>query len=492
MYLCLRKIIWCFIRYKGEKHIKQLSTMNKLVKTIGTLLVCTLFMATSVAYGQLNPSMDFTKAAQSAVYTVVHIQCQYTQQTNFYDDFFSGGFFSQMFPMQPQSRQVRTSGSGVIFSSDGYIVTNNHVVQDADSIQVVLNDNRSFNAKIIGTDPQADIAVIKIDTKNLPFIEFGNSDSTQIGQWVLAVGNPFNLTSTVTAGIISAKARNLNILGTNMASNPLEFFIQTDAAVNPGNSGGALVDLSGKLIGINTAIASNTGAYTGYSFATPSNIVKKIANDLKLYGLTQKVSLGISINAVDSELAKQKALKSVQGLYVASIQEGSSAQKAGLKEGDVILSVNGKATNSNSELQEILAQSSPKDILNMQIERGASQIEKQVTLLNENGTTSIVKAQSEQESTKNTFDVLGAKVRELSAQEKKDYSLQSGFVIESIAKSSFASLGVKKGFIITSIDGKNNITTQDLQLLNRRKGQLLFGGIYPRNKNAFYSYMMIL
>src|SRR5574344_307243 len=391
--------------------------MNKLIKSIGTLFICTFLMA-QVAYCQLNPSMDFTKAAQSAVHAVVHIQCQYTQQNNFYDDFFSGGFFSQFFPQQSQSRQVRTSGSGVIISADGFIVTNNHVVQDADSIQVVLNDNSSFKAKIVGTDAQADIAVIKIEGTDFPYIEFGNSDATQIGQWVLAVGNPFNLTSTVTAGIISAKARNLNILGTNMAQNPLEFFIQTDAAVNPGNSGGALVDLNGKLIGINTAIASNTGAYTGYSFAIPSNIVKKITNDIKLYGITQKVSLGISINAVDSRLAENKGIKKVKGLYVASVNENGSAQNAGLKEGDILVQVNNKDINSNSELNEILSQSSPGDKLSIKFERDNAVKEVECLLLNEMGNTSIVKPEE-----KNIFTTLNSQIRELTAKEKKDYQI---------------------------------------------------------------------
>lgn len=281
-------------------------------------LILSLFLALITLNMSLS-AQDFTAAAEKSVHSVVYIQCQYEQQTSYYDDFFYNDFFNQFFSMDPfgafdqreprqKSRTLQTSGSGVIISSDGYIVTNNHVVADADSITVTLNDRTEYSAKIIGTDPNNDLAVIKIDETNLPAIEYGNSDEVKIGQWVLAVGNPFNLTSTVTAGIVSAKARNINILSSKGQAGMLTSFIQTDAAMNPGNSGGALVDLEGKLIGINAAIASNTGSYTGYSFAIPVNIAKKVINDIIKYGSTQSASAGLTTQEIDSKLQKEKNL----------------------------------------------------------------------------------------------------------------------------------------------------------------------------------------
>lgn len=447
-------------------------------------LIISIFLLFNFANGQNNTTtnspIDFTKAAEHTVHAVVHIQCDYTQQTNFYDDFF--GF---IIPQQ-RSRTYQTSGSGVILSSDGYIITNNHVVQDADTIQVILNDKRKYSAVIVGNDPSADLAVIKIDAKDLTSIEFGDSDKSKIGQWVLAVGNPFNLTSTVTAGIISAKARDLNILGNKMNENPLKSFIQTDAAVNPGNSGGALVDLDGKLIGINTAIASNTGSYAGYSFAIPSNIVKKITNDLIKYGTTQKAFLGINIAEVDSRLAENKGINKVKGIYVASVIENGAAQKAGLKEGDIIVEVNNKEINYNSELNEILSQSSPGDKLFIKYERDNSVKETECLLLNENGNTSIVKPEE-----KELFTVLNSQIRELTAKEKKDFQVRNGFVLEKINNSPFARLGIKKGFVITSLDRNSNITMDDIKALSSRKGTVYIEGFYPNDYRTYY-FMLVL
>ena len=243
-------------------------------------VICMILFAVSQigVKAQSNGGLDFTFAAEKTVHGVVHIQCETTVQSVFYDD-----FFSFLLPPQSRERSYQTSGSGVIISEDGYVITNNHVVQDAETINVVLNDKRSFVARLVGNDPSSDLAVIKIEADGLEPLQFGNSDEVKIGEWVLAVGNPFNLTSTVTAGIVSAKARNINILGNKMSNAPIESFIQTDAAVNPGNSGGALVNLKGELVGINTAIASSTGSYTGYSFAIPSNIVRKVTSDMIQY-----------------------------------------------------------------------------------------------------------------------------------------------------------------------------------------------------------------
>ncbi len=456
--------------------------MKTLIKKTVALFIFTflLFNLASCQNQTTTSPIDFTKAAEHTVHTVVYIQCEYAQQTSFYEDFF--GF---LIPQQ-RSRTYQTSGSGVILSSDGYIITNNHVVQDADSIQVVLNDKRRYKAVMVGNDPSADLAVIKIDAKDLPTIEFGDSDKTKIGQWVLAVGNPFNLTSTVTAGIISAKARDLNILGNKMNENPLKSFIQTDAAVNPGNSGGALVDLDGKLIGINTAIASNTGSYAGYSFAIPSNIVRKITLDIMRYGTTQVAYLGVNLAEVDSRLAESKGIKNVKGLYIASVSEGGAAQKAGLKEGDVIVQVNDREINSNSELNEILSQSSPGDKLSIKYERNNSVKEVECTLLNEIGNTSIIKAEE-----KNVIKVLNSELRELSAKEKREFQVENGYVLEKITNSPFARVGIRKGFVITSIDGNKSSLKEDIKSLSSRKGKIILEGFYPNNYRTYY-YMLVL
>ena len=374
----------------------------------------------------------------------------------------------------------------MIITSDGYIITNNHVVQDAESIQVILNDRRTYTAEFVGSDPSADLAVIRILETDLPTIEYGNSDDTKIGQWVLAVGNPFNLTSTVTAGIISAKARNLNILGKNMTENPLEFYIQTDAAVNRGNSGGALVDLDGKLIGINSAIASNTGSYAGYSFAIPSNIVKKITNDLINYGMTQKAYLGVNIAEVDAKLADNIGIKKIKGIYIASVVKDGAAFKAGLNEGDIIISVNGKFINTLPELNEMMAQSSPNDNLKLVYEREGKTSEVTVTLLNENGNTEIIKPEVKQ-----LISVINAQFRELTEKEKKTYGVNAGFVVEKIAGSPLVRSRIRPGFVITSIGGEEDIKLEELLNLNQVKGRVILEGFYPTDTRLSY-YIVIL
>lgn len=426
------------------------------------------------------PTIDFTKAAEHTVNAVVHIQCEFSQQNNFYSDFF------WFLAPQPSSRKIQTSGSGVIIREDGYIITNNHVVQDAETIHVVLNDRRTYTAEIIGNDPEADLAVIKIKETELPTIDFGNSDETKIGQWVLAVGNPFNLTSTVTAGIISAKARNLNILGKNMTENPLEFYIQTDAAVNRGNSGGALVDLEGKLIGINTAIASNTGSYAGYSFAIPSNIVKKITKDLINYGVTQKAYLGVNIAEVDAKLAENIGVKKVKGLYIATVVKDGAAFKAGMLDGDIIMKINNKTINTLPELNEIMAQSSPNEKVHIVYEREGILKETEVTLLNENGNTSVVKPEK-----KPLITVLNAQFRELTEREKKSYGIQSGYVLEKGINSPLQRAGIKPGYVITSIGGKEDITYNTLVGLELMKGRVIVEGFYPTDSRLSY-YIIVL
>lgn len=331
-------------------------------------------------------NVDFTFAAEKSIHAVVHITTEYQQKSAVYDDFFGGfwdpwGFFNNP-GYQYKLAPVKASGSGVILSDDGYIVTNNHVVQGASSIEVTLNDKRTYDGKIIGTDQGTDLALIKIEEKNLPYLAYGNSDSVKVGEWVLAVGNPFNLTSTVTAGIISAKARNLNILGENSS---IESFLQTDAVVNPGNSGGALVNTSGQLVGINAAIASNTGSYAGYSFAIPVNIVKKVVNDLLQYGEVQRAYLGVVFEEIDSKLAKEKGLTKVKGLYVTSVTQGGSADESGIKEGDIITKIGNSVVNTSSELQETIITHKPGDKVVVSFIRDGEEKEASITLKNKNG-----------------------------------------------------------------------------------------------------------
>ena len=294
---------------------------------------------------------------------MVHVKKTFSTQASasdpwgdlFGDDFYH--FFGA--PQNPKELKQEATGSGVIISDDGYIVTNNHVISDADNIEVRLYDNRTYPAQLIGSDPSTDLALIKINEDDLPTMQLGNSDSALVGQWVLAVGNPFELTSTVTAGIISAKGRNINILR-EQSKAPIEAFIQTDAAVNPGNSGGALVNLNGKLVGINTAIATPTGAYAGYSFAVPVNIVKKVIADLKKYGVVQRAFLGVQIRDIDNDLAEEMDLSSLKGAYIASVNNESGADDAGLKEGDVITSVNGVGVNFRSRITRANLPISPR------------------------------------------------------------------------------------------------------------------------------------
>lgn len=327
--------------------------------------------------GQAAPQgiapVDFTQAAERSVEAVVHVKTKYYRQQ--YVDPFYHFFFGR--PQQSQQPSAMASGSGVILSNDGYIVTNNHVIEDANEIEVVLNDKRTFAAQLIGTDPNTDLALLKIEATNLPTIEIGNSDDLRVGEWVLAVGNPFNLTSTVTAGIVSAKARSINILNSDMK---IESFIQTDAAVNPGNSGGALVNTRGQLVGINTAIASQTGSYAGYAFAIPTAIMQKVVADLRQYGTVQRALLGIRMLDITQQVKDQLSLESMEGVYVGEVISGSAADKAGMKAGDVIVQVDGRPINASSQLQEQIGRKNPGDQITILVRRGQRSVTLQVTL----------------------------------------------------------------------------------------------------------------
>ncbi|MCO5248973.1 MAG: Do family serine endopeptidase [Chitinophagales bacterium] len=381
------------------------------------------------------------------------------------------------------------SGSGVIISSDGYIVTNNHVIDGATEIEVVLHDNRSFPAKLIGTDPNTDIALIKIDNNDLTPIQFGNSDGTKVGQWVLAVGNPFNLSSTVTAGIISAKARNINLLQEKAGTYAIESFIQTDAAVNPGNSGGALVDLNGDLIGINTAIASPSGVYAGYAFAIPSNLVKKVVDDIKEFGIVQRGFMGVSMGTVDDKLAKDLGLDDVSGAYVSDVQKGSGADDAGLKGGDVITKIDGKIIKTSPELQEAVARHRPGDKINVEYIRSGKIKSTVVTLKSKNNTTDLLSKKDADATTGSALDRLGIEVESLSTGDARKMGMTGGLKIKKLKDGILKNnTDIKEGFIITGVNKRPVESVDDLEdiLKNSRGEGVMLQGKYPNENGTRY------
>jgi len=422
---------------------------------------------------------DFTLAAEMSVHAVVHIKTEFTRKSNVYDDFF--GFGNPFSFVDPRGGSpLVATGSGVIIESDGYIVTNNHVVQDANVITVTLNDKREFVAELIGTDPSSDLALIKISATGLPKLEYGNSDQVKVGEWVLAVGNPFNLTSTVTAGIISAKARNLNILGSN---GNVESFLQTDAAVNPGNSGGALVNSYGQLIGVNAAIASNTGSYSGYSFAIPGNVVKKVAEDLKKYGEVQRSFLGASFSEINSKLATDLNLKEIKGIYINNVDPNGASADSEIKKGDIILSINGIAVNSYSILKEFLGQHRPGDIVDAIILRDNKEIVKKITLRNKNGTTSIVKKE-----VNDVPQILGAELSPVDAKTKQLLRINNGLKVGKVTNGLFKKAGIQEGFILVYIDRRAMNKPEDVdEYLKTKKGGITIEGYYPNGMRVVYS-----
>jgi Do/DeqQ family serine protease len=423
---------------------------------------------------------DFTEAAEATVHDVVYIKTTYDNKSAGnqlqWDPW--NGFFSAP-SQQPQAAEA--SGSGVIVTADGYIVTNNHVVDNASKVEVTLDDHRSYIAKVVGTDPSTDLAVIKIDEKGLPFIRYGNSDDLKVGQWVLAVGNPFNLTSTVTAGIVSAKARNIGALEEN-SKTAIESYIQTDAAINPGNSGGALVNTSGELVGINSAIASNTGSYTGYSFAIPVNIVKKVVDDLVEYGKVERGYLGVQIQDIDSKLAQEKNIKDYNGVYVAGIVEGGAANSAGIHEGDVIKKIGDEDVSSAPALQEQVSKFRPGDKINVTVDRNGQEKLYAVTLKDMEGGVAIVKANS-------SFTMLGAEFATVSKNEADKLGIDGGVKINKLEAGKLRAAGIQEGFIITTIDKKPVKDTDDLNAaLKNKSGGVLIEGVYPNGMRAYYGF----
>ncbi|MGZ4090459.1 MAG: Do family serine endopeptidase, partial [Bacteroidia bacterium] len=424
------------------------------------------YVLTSTSSVASGINTDFTMAAEKSVNAVVHIKTTSEQVNNLNYDPFAEWFFG------PQKRQQNFiqhgSGSGVIISDDGYIVTNNHVVSGADKIEVILNDRRTFVGEVIGTDASTDVALIKIKEKGLPYLPYGNSDYVKVGEWALAVGNPFNLESTVTAGIISAKGRN-NILDNN--KRPIESFIQTDAAVNPGNSGGALVNTNGELIGINTAIASNNGAYQGYSFAVPVNIVKKVVSDIVEFGTVQRAYLGVSIQDIDSKFAQEKNLKQLNGIYVKGLTVGGSAQDAGIEEGDVITKIQDVNVKSVSELQEQISKYRPGDKVSATVLRNNKELNLAVVLKTMDNTTRLIK---KSEIVKQSVNALGAEFTEVDNSELSKLRIGNGVKIGKLNEGKLAQVGIKEGFIITSIDKKKVSNVDDIKnLLSNKTGSVL-------------------
>ncbi len=443
--------------------------------------------------------VDLTYAAEKSLPSVVHIlstknsKVQTVEvQSDPFSDFFSDpfGFFGN--PNQGnggrQKRSVRTpkqqgSGSGVIISADGYIVTNNHVVADADELTVTLNDNKEYSARIIGTDKTTDLALIKIEGKNFPAITIANSENIKVGEWVLAVGNPFNLTNTVTAGIVSAKGRSLY-------QNGVESFIQTDAAINPGNSGGALVNTRGELIGINAMLYSQTGSFSGYGFAIPTSIMNKVVDDLKKYGTVQRAVIGIQGSDVKNYVDAQKDqgkdvdLGTMEGIYVAKVIEESAAEEAGLKEGDVITAIDGKEVNKMADLQECLAKKRPGDKVSISYLRDKKKATKTVTLKNEQGNTQVVK--------KADLDVLGGNFRAITDTQKQQFNIGYGLEVIKVNAGKLKNAGITKGFIIQRVNDSAIKTIDDLQNVVKEASTskdpvLYIQGVYPTGKKAYFA-----
>ena len=438
--------------------------------------------------------VDLTYAAEKALPAVVHIR--YLQnskiqtvemQSDPFGDFFDPfGFFGN--PGGTTKRKVQTpkregAGSGVIISADGYIVTNNHVVEGADELTVTLNDNREFSARIVGTDKTTDLALIKVDAKDLPTLPIGDSNKLKVGEWVLAVGNPFNLNSTVTAGIVSAKARTIG-------ANGVESFIQTDAAINAGNSGGALVNTQGELVGINAMLVSPTQSYTGYGFAIPTTIMNKVVADLKQYGTVQRAMIGIQGNNANDyydkmkEEGKEVDLGTMEGIYIDNVEDGSAGAEAGLQKGDVITAVDGKKLKKMAELQEYLANKRPGDKITITYLRNKKSKTATLTLKNQQGNTDVVKHAD--------LDVLGGNFREINDSEKRQLNINNGLVVMRINNGALKDAGINKGFIIQKVNDIPMTTISDLQKAVReastsKEPVLYIQGIYPTGKKAYFA-----
>lgn len=477
------------------------------------ILVPTLLIGTTVSASAFE-NVDFTRAAEATVNSVVSIKSyvKVTPQRRasntgrfnpfegdpFFEFFFGPNMPRQQSPQQeeddknadkkePQMRQSGL-GSGVILKNDGLIITNNHVIDGADRLEVTLNDNRSFDATVVGTDATTDLAVIRIDAQELSAITMGNSENLRVGEWVLAVGNPFGFTSTVTAGIVSAKARNISSTTGYRSRQGIESYIQTDAAVNPGNSGGALVNLNGELVGINTAIYSQTGNYAGNSFAIPTSIVSKVVDDIEKYGAVQRALLGISFTELTPQVAKENNITAVNaGIFVAEVVDGSSAADAGIKPNDVIISINGNATTTTGQLQEEIAKHRPGDSIVITIVRDNKHEIFNVTLKNAKGDNSI--------TLRNDVTRLGCKFKEVDQETLSKLRIPSGVQVTDIGEGRFKDVGMRDGFIIVDINNVYVKSGDDVKKLydsiisSTEYDHVMFiSGIYPGEmKKSFYA-----
>lgn len=464
----------------------QVATTIEYVNRDGDTVPVTKTQFVSLEQSATYP--DLTYAAENAVKAVVNIEAitevEVRQQSMMpYNPFFE--FFGFPQPQQgngqPQKREQKSGGSGVIISTDGYIVTNNHVVDGATKLRVKLNDGRVFDAKIIGKDPTTDVALIKVEAEELPIIKFGSSDNLRLGEWVLAIGSPFDLQSTITAGIVSAKARQLDVIPNEFR---IESFIQTDAAVNPGNSGGALVNARGELVGINTVIKSSTGSYIGYSFAVPESIVRKVVNDLREYGIVQRALLGISYRYIDQDFidqfGKDTGISEVGGVYVAAVSEGGSASEAGLRKGDVITEIDGVKITAPTTLTEQIGKHRPNDKISLVVKRGEKVKHFEVVLRNKAGKAELL--------TKNDVDVvevLGGRFADIDSKIAKKLDIKGGVQVQSVKSGGLlAKARVREGFVITHINDKAVRTVADLGRLTDKIQSI--DGVYPDGRAASY------
>ncbi len=457
---------------------KNLSIDQKGSSLISENVHSTLFNADATT----SSYVDLSIAAEETVQEVVHIKVvqegqEYVQHDPF-EYFFRGNTQGRKF----KAPDKQGSGSGVIITKDGYIVTNNHVIQGADRIEVVLNNNKSYLAEVIGTDPSTDLALVKVEAEDLKAIAIGNSDDLKLGEWVLAVGNPYNLNSTVTAGIVSAKARSINILQNTNGTPPLEAFIQTDAAVNPGNSGGALVNARGELIGINSAIKSPTGSYSGYSFAVPVNIMKKVVNDIMEYGSVQRAFIGVAIQNISTDLMEKEDLETMSGVFVGNVAENGAANDAGIEAGDVITAVNGVKVKSVAELQSQIGLYKPGDQVEVDVNRAGNKKQFTMKLRNHMGNTELVKAEDK------TLNSLAADFSDIDDETKEELGLKNGVEVLNIRNGKIMKSGIKEGFIITHVDHQEISNLEDFNTVIKSKkgGGVLIGGIYPNGMKKYY------
>ena len=462
-------------RQKTKSNYMEMKKMFISAVAVSLLAAANLFSADNLS-AQDYP--DFTYAAETAVNGVVYVEVTINQNypSNQINDPFFRFFFGD--EVQPQSRERKGSGSGVIIREDGYIVTNNHVVADASKVRVTLYNDKTYDATVVGTDPATDVALIKIDEKGLPVIPFADSDELRLGEWVLAIGSPYDLRSTITAGIVSAKGRSMPHYNGEFK---IESFIQTDAAVNPGNSGGALVNKKGELVGVNTAIISQTGSYTGYSFAVPSNIVKKIVSDLIDFGSVRRAKLGITMTAVDEKVASEMKLSSLKGVYIVEVSKGGAADKAGLKKGDVLLSIDSNQVSGPSALQEVVNSYHPGDVATIKYVRDGKEKTAKVTFLGDAAPTGTALDDG-------TVAFYGAKLRTADPKTLSALRIKSGVEIVSAGNGKLAASGATDGLIIRYVNDQPVSKPQDVvDQAAKAKRAVVIEGITPSGKSVFFA-----